>query len=313
MSIDRSERTAITVIERPPERAANLQACLVLIHGGELGKRFTLDPPSGVSAVGSAPFRVISVGRSSACEIQLEEDSLSRKHASFLVYVDGRVMVKDNESTNGTYVNDTLIRQELELRDGDRIKVGRTIFKYLTSENIEAQYHEEIYKMTTTDGLTGVFNKRFFMETMEREMGRCLRYKRPLSLLLIDIDHFKRINDTRGHLAGDAVLKQLATLVAKQVRKEDVFARYGGEEFGAILPEVETDGAFALGEKLRSVVEKAVFMWEDHIVPVTISVGVAGLPPEENPSVEAFIQSADECLYAAKHQGRNRVVMASAK
>ncbi len=307
MSGDRNERTAVTVIERAPDAPENLQACLVLIHGGELGKRFTLEPPLGLSVAGSTPVRVISVGRSSQCEIQLEEDSLSRKHASFLVHLDGRVFVRDNESTNGTYVNDQLAKGEQQLRDGDRIKVGRTIFKYLTSANIEAQYHEEIYKMTTTDGLTGVFNKRFFLETLEREMGRCFRYKRPMSLVMTDIDHFKKVNDTRGHLAGDAVLKQVATIIAKQVRKEDVFARYGGEEFGLVLPEVELEGAVILAEKLRAVVEKSVFSWEDHAIPVTISLGIAGLPAEVI-TPEEFIGQADACLYEAKRQGRNRVI-----
>jgi two-component system cell cycle response regulator len=306
VSSERTERTAVTVIEKPPDRPANLQACLVLIHGGELGKRFTLEPPVGLTVAGTTPVRAISVGRSSACEIQLDEDSLSRKHASFLVHLDGRVFVRDNESTNGTYVNDQITKGDQELRDGDRIKVGRTIFKYLTSENIEAQYHEEIYKMTTTDGLTGVFNKRFFLETMEREMGRCFRYKRPMSLLMVDIDHFKRINDTRGHLAGDAVLKQVATLIAKQVRKEDVFARYGGEEFGAVLPEVELEGAVVLAEKLRGVVEKATYSWENQAIPVTVSIGVAALPVEVC-TTEQFIGKADAALYDAKHQGRNRV------
>ena len=309
---EKTERTAVTVVERPPDSAVNSKACLVLIYGGELGKRFTLEPPAGISIAGSTPLKTLNVGRSSGCEIQLDEESVSRKHASFLVHMDGRVVARDHGSTNGTYVNDRQIKGDFELRDGDLVKIGRTIFKYLTSMNIEAQYHEEIYRLTTTDGLTGVYNKRFFIETLEREMGRCYRYQRPLSLIMIDIDHFKKINDQHGHLAGDTILKQVAVLIAAHVRREDIFARYGGEEFGLILPEVEGDGAMQLAEKLRGLVEAAPLAWDGNAIPVTISLGVSPLP-EDNATPEEFIQRADACLYRAKNAGRNQCVLADAE
>jgi two-component system cell cycle response regulator len=310
VSSDKTERTAVTVIERPPDSAINSKACLVLIYGGELGKRFTLEPPAGISIAGSTPMRTLNVGRSSGCEIQLDEESVSRKHASFLVHLDGRVVARDHGSTNGTYVNDRAIKGDFDLRDGDLVKIGRTIFKYLTSMNIEAQYHEEIYRLTTTDGLTGVYNKRYFLESLEREMGRCYRYQRPLCLVMIDIDHFKKINDEHGHLAGDTILKQVAVIIAAHVRREDIFARYGGEEFGLILPEVEGEGALVLAEKLRGLIEQAALQWDGKVIPVTISLGVSALPPE-NATPEEFIQAADECLYAAKHAGRNRAILAA--
>ena len=125
----------------------------------------------------------------------------------------------DDGSTNGTYVNDEQISREFGLQNGDRIKVGPTIFKYLSGADVEAQYHEEIYRMTIIDGLTGAHNKRAFLEFLEREIARCARHRRPLSLLMFDIDHFKSINDTHGHLTGDAVLKEMSKRLLGRIRR----------------------------------------------------------------------------------------------
>lgn len=305
MSLDKidhkTERTAVTVIERPIAPAKPTQACLVMIYGSDLGKRFPLEPEGGKA-------RELVVGRSSQSEINIDEESVSRRHALFHVHDDGRVQVRDLDSTNGTYVNDRPVKEQL-LTDGDMIKIGRAIFKYLTSSNIEAQYHEEIYRLTTTDGLTSVYNKRYFLEALDREMGRCFRYTRPLTLVMIDIDHFKKINDTHGHLAGDTVLKQVAGLLVANVRKEDIFARYGGEEFGLILPEVTLDGAHVLSEKLRALIAEGHFAFEGQQIPVTISIGIAALPTESI-GLDGFIGKADAALYDAKNTGRNRVCLA---
>ena len=195
---------------------------------------------------------------------------------------------------------------EYVLRDGDLIKIGRTIFKFLTGGNIENAYHEEIYRLTTIDGLTQISNKRYFMETLEREIARGQRYQRPLSLVMFDIDHFKIINDTYGHLAGEYVLNQLATAVKQRIRREDVFARYGGEEFAIVLPEIEVPTALLFAEKVRQLVQQHEFRFEKTRIDVTISVGVAGTE-RKDVEAEALIKRADEQLYAAKSAGRNRV------
>lgn len=215
-------------------------------------------------------------------------------------------MVRDLGSTNGTHVNDEL-SDTIDLRDGDQLKVGRTILKFIVGGNIEGQYHEEIYRLMTVDGLTQVYNKRYFDEMMDREFSRAQRYKRPFSLIFFDIDHFKQINDTQGHLAGDAVLRQLGGLIGNHVRRDDIVARIGGEEFAVITPEIGLEGAVELANKLNRLVDDASFVFEGTRMDISISAGVSEWV-ETFASVEAMVQASDEKLYEAKNSGRNRVV-----
>ena len=287
-------KTVVTVITKAPGKKGDdsREGCLVIIYGDDLGRRVPLGTEPTV------------IGRSSKCDVQLDQESVSRNHARISRERNGYV-IRDLGSTNGTYVNDELV-DEVALRDGDQLKIGRTIFKFIVSGNMEAQYHEEIYRLMTVDGLTELHNKRFFNEALEREASRSRRYERDFSLVLFDIDHFKRINDTYGHLAGDSVLRQLGALVRSRVRRDDVPARTGGEEFGVIVPEVGREGAIQLAEKLRASVESAVFRFEGTQIPVTISIGVAAWGPHvEDP--QELVKEADERLYDAKRGGRNRV------
>jgi len=285
--------TAITVISKIRDQAVSQAAALVVIHGEDLGRKYDLGEDDLV------------IGRSSKCDVEVDQDSVSRNHAR--VKHDGsRVLVKDLGSTNGTFVNDEQIDGDHRLRNGDLIKIGRTIFKFIASNNIEAAYHDEIYRLTTVDGLTQVSNRRYFEDTLDRELSRCRRYHRSLSLVLVDIDHFKKINDTWGHLAGDAVLKDVATTIHSRIRREDVIARYGGEEFALLLPEIDLKGAVAMAEKVRKLVEKHRFHFDREAIPVTVSCGVAALAKKSETGT-ALIKRADEKLYEAKDAGRNRV------
>jgi diguanylate cyclase (GGDEF)-like protein len=284
--------TVVTVITSLAERPAAKEACLVVIYGDDLGRKHNLDAPS------------ILIGRSNTSDIQIDQESVSRNHAKIL-NTGKSVILRDLGSTNGTYVNDDLLDEHM-LRDGDLIKVGRTIFKFLSGGNVENAYHEEIYRLTTIDGLTQIFNKRYFMEMLEREISRAHRYHRALSLMIFDIDHFKKVNDTYGHLAGDYVLRHLAATVKNNIRREDIFARYGGEEFAIVLPEIDLTGARHIADKLRKLVAATTFRFEDTDLPITISLGVAGLAEEPSEPTE-FIRVADEKLYEAKQTGRNRV------
>ena len=286
-------KTVVTVISKISERPTTRNAALVVIYGEDLGRKHDLEKATTI------------IGRSSKCDIQVDQDSISRNHAK-IINEDNSASVSDMGSTNGTFVNDELVEGAMTLRNGDFIKIGRTIFKYIAGGNIEGQYHEEIYRLTTVDGLTQIFNKRYFLETLEREVSRCHRYGRALTLAMMDIDHFKRINDTYGHLAGDYVLKMLASAVKTKIRREDVFARYGGVEFALILPEVDLPGAVATAEKVRKVVEKQRFTFEDQVLPVTISIGVAAIGEEIN-EVQTLVKVADDRLYDAKQNGRNKV------
>ena len=244
------------------------------------------------------------VGRGPQNDIVVDLDNISRRHAQFTVLA-GAVTVKDLGSTNGTYLNEVEVDEEV-LKNGDHVKVGGAIFKFLTGGNIESRYHEEIYLMTIIDGLTQIHNKRYFLEAVEREMARASRFGRPLHLVMFDIDHFKNVNDEFGHIAGDFVLSELCGLVKKLVRREEIFARYGGEEFAMVIPEVPTDKVSAYGEKIRALVDDHEFQFEDRRIPVTISVGIAPMPKGQD-DLQAFIQLADKKLYEAKNGGRNQV------
>jgi diguanylate cyclase (GGDEF)-like protein len=293
MSDTGRNKTVVTVVSKISDRPVSKEACLVVIYGLDLGKKYNVDRPS------------LIIGRSSKADIQIDQESVSRNHCK-IINTGKTILLRDLGSTNGTYVNDELV-DEYVLRDGDFIKVGRCIFKFLSGNNIENAYHEEIYRLTTVDGLTQVYNKRYFIETLEREIGRAQRYRRDLSLIMFDIDHFKQINDTYGHLAGDHVLKQLAAVIKSRIRREDILARYGGEEFSIVLPEIDNYNSLQFAEKIRKLTEKAVFKFEDTEIPVTISIGVASLTPEVLDPQE-FVRQADQHLYDAKAQGRNRVV-----
>lgn len=292
--MDSEAKTRVTPFQDLPSSATREQDCIVIIYSTdprELGRRQPLD-------VGP-----VSVGRGGENVIVLPKDSVSRRHAR-IEKRGASYFIIDLHSTNGTYVNDEFVA-EGPLERGDQIKIGDTIFKFLSGSGLEAQYHETIYRMTIVDGLTSVYNKRYLVETLEREISRARRHGRPLSLLMFDIDHFKRVNDTFGHLAGDHILKEIAQLASSRLRPDDVVARYGGEEFGIVLPETKRAGAVHIAELLREKVAEASFEFEEERISVTISVGVAQL--RSNGDVTKFIKEADARMFTAKRNGRNRV------
>jgi len=250
------------------------RACIVVIYGPELGKRASL---------GHGTFEV---GRSSRSDLCIDQESISRHHAR--ISFDGeRHVIEDLGSTNGTFVNE-----------------------YMSGDNIEANYHEEIYRLMTMDALTQTHNRRYFNEALEREYQRSLRYHRALALVLFDIDHFKQINDTYGHVAGDSVLRQLARVVKPRLRQQDVLARVGGEEFAVLLPEVEPAGALVAAEKIRRLVESARFLVDQREFGCTVSAGLASFDPRLT-TPQMLYEAADRNLYEAKRGGRNRVVAGS--
>ncbi|NJO85368.1 MAG: GGDEF domain-containing protein [Synechococcaceae cyanobacterium RM1_1_27] len=173
-------------------------------------------------------------------------------------------------------------------------------------QDIELQYHETLFRMAMIDGPTGIYNKSYFMEALEREIARASRYGTPLTLLMLDIDHFKTVNDCYGHLAGDYVLWELAELIKRRIRAEDIVARYGGEEFSMVLPQTKRDGGLALAENLRQTIEDYPFVFTTHRILVTSSIGLAQWQPSMNRM--QLIEAADAKLYEAKWAGRNRVI-----
>ncbi|HEV8548078.1 MAG TPA: GGDEF domain-containing protein [Polyangiaceae bacterium] len=293
---ENDEKTRVTqVVQAPPPDQGTGNDCVVVIYAAEqglLGKRYVLD---------KSPIRI---GRGADNAIVLEGDSVSRRHCHF-DRRQGAWCIVDDGSTNGTFLNEEQVKGSAVLNNGDRVKVGPTILKYLSGLDAEAKYHEEIYRMTIVDGLTQIHNKRYLFEALEKELIRARRYDRQLSLLIFDIDYFKNINDQYGHLAGDHVLRELARIVQERIRRDEVFARYGGEEFVIVLPETPLAGGVALAENLRGRVETHPFSFQGERIPVTISVGCAMLGEEK--AGADLIQRADDKLYEAKRGGRNRV------
>lgn len=289
-------RTVVTVVAPNRSVQSDQRACLVVIYGDDLGRRIELSP------------HPLTLGRSSTNGMMIDQESVSRQHCQISLRANGYEL-RDLGSTNGTYVNDQPIDAAV-LRDGDQIKVGRTILKFILGSNVEGQYHEVIYRLMTIDGLTQVHNKRFFDEALEKEVSRATRYTRPFSLILFDVDHFKQINDRYGHLAGDAVLRQLGNLVRTRVRRDDLVARTGGEEFAILTPEVDLFGAIELAQKLNKLVAETYFDFDGTRIEVRISLGVAEWVPGHFHSAEDLQRVADEKLYEAKRTGRNKVVAA---
>lgn len=265
---------------------------LVMLYGEAIGKRYLITD------------RELVVGRDEGSTLPLLDSTVSRNHCR-LVPRDGGVDLLDLGSTNHTYVNGQLT-SERALRDGDQIRIGRSIFKFLSGDNIEHAYHAEVFRLMSVDSLTGAFNRQHFDKEIQRLYAYARRYGRPLSLAMLDIDHFKYINDTRGHLFGDRVLAQLGALVGSLKREQDVFCRYGGEEFMLILPETELIGAVDHANRVRKAVGRETFEYDGKVQPVSISIGVAELD-ESMPDAKSLVDAADNQLYEAKRNGRNRV------
>ena len=268
------------------------KCCLVKIHPAVLGEGLI-----------DLPDHRFLVGRSSDCHLCLGEDqAVSRQHSYFERRADGFVVV-DLASTNGTYVNDEPIN-ERTLSTGDLIRIGSHIFKFL-SNDVEAQYHQTIFSMIVTDGLTGIFSRRYFEEALEREIVRSQRHRRPLSLVMFDIDRFKSINDEHSHLVGNEVIREVCRRVAPSIRRDEVFARWGGEEFVVLLPEANREQATLFAERIRTLIADAPIVVGSLDLPVTVSLGVGSTAGEPEMDGHNLVLDADQNLLRAKAAGRN--------
>lgn len=303
--IDYDDATQVIHTE-PAAVTRALKEFLLLIHTGsvkdgdvvgrEIGRRYDLEKEA------------VLIGRGADNDIVLDLDTVSRRHAR-IDRRDGRTTLTDLQSTNGTYIDERRVPPYVpqDLPRPARVIIGRAIFKYQAGDDLDLQYTEEIYQLKITDGLTGLPNRRRLMEVLAAEIPRARRYHRDLSLVMMDIDHFKTVNDTLGHLAGDHILRELANVVSLQVRQGEMFARYGGEEFVLLLPETNMEQARQTAERIRQKIESCTFQFADRKIPITISMGVGTF---EAPDMDdaGLIEAADRGLYKAKQSGRNRVV-----
>jgi two-component system, cell cycle response regulator len=251
----------------------------------------------------------IVVGRGTACDVMLADSALSRRHCRILCTSEGPV-IEDLGSSNGTFVDGQAISQPLLLQEGSRVQVGRhTVLGIAFQDLLEHTASRQLYEYSMRDPLTGIHNRRYFDQRMNEEFSYAHRHHCPVSVLIVDLDYFKRINDTWGHPTGDRVLRHAAEIVQRCVRKEDVAARFGGEEFAMLARIQAPDGALALGERVRRRIERGSVAQDGQLIRFTASVGIASAFPDRGyDSVGALLGAADRALYRAKASGRNRCV-----
>jgi two-component system, cell cycle response regulator len=291
---DETKVSAKDELERPSAQDRD-RAYLIVLAGSSVGEMYKITAEKTV------------IGRGQQADIQVIDEGISRRHAE-IVHEDDHIVIRDLGSTNGTYCNGDRVSTH-HLSDGDKIQVGSTtILKFTFHDSLDESFQRQMYESALRDGLTKIFNKKYFMDRLESEFAFAVRHRTPLSLIMFDIDYFKRINDSHGHLAGDYALVTLATVVQEAIRQEDVFARYGGEEFAVICRGIDLTGALAFGERIRRCVDQQAFVYTGTQIRVTVSVGVAAVNNMREP--EELIGAADDALYQAKRQGRNRVISA---
>lgn len=298
MSDDSNATVVITDIKKTlasiEEEARQKPACLLVV-GGELnGTIFNLQPGETI------------IGRNPDCTIPLDFHGISRKHFAINV-TEAEVTVCDLGSSNGTYLNNQKLESETKLKKADVIKIGSIAMKYLPKGDPERLTYDKLYEEANTDGLTKCYNKTFFNHQLELEVKKSKVTGKPLSLIIFDLDHFKKLNDNYGHDAGDFVLKEKARIIRENgIRQGDIFARYGGEEFCILLPNTNLKQAFEIAERLRKLLEKHEFIYDGKRLPVTASIGVADYRQGVNNGTDLF-KRADGAVYKSKDNGRNQV------
>lgn len=293
MDEETHDQTVVTSIPES-EEVKEKHAYVIFLSGPLVGKIHLLEEGT------------VTLGRGNDVEIPVNDLGISRHHVS-ISYAKGKASLKDLGSTNGTYLNGHRVH-EASLADGDKIQISSaTIMKFAYQDKIENIFHKELYKMAVVDALTSAYNKRYFEDRLKEEFSYCQRNAIPLSLMIFDLDHFKNVNDTQGHPAGDFILASVCQLARSVIRNEDILARYGGEEFTIILKGTDGPGATMLAERLRQLVEESGFEFDGKNLQVTVSIGVTTLVGKNLPNYEAMIKQADEHLYQSKNSGRNRV------
>jgi len=297
---DLVERTVVfdrrELVDKVPPVSTVRNHVLVRMDGSEIGQVTRLTGGD------------VEMGRHAKCSLHLPFEGVSRQHAR-VFFRDGTYWIEDTDSANGTFVRGIRITCQ-ELSDGDVIQLGpRVVFRYSVTDESEERILRQLYESSVKDSLTGVYNREYLSERLKAEVAYAKRHHLELSVLMIDIDEFKRVNDTHGHPAGDAVLASTAATIARALRGEDVLARYGGEEFVAVLRGITLAGAAGVGERLRSIVEASTVAHAGTIIRCTISVGCASLScAGAGASADALVAVADRRLYLAKRAGRNRVL-----
>ncbi|RMG99879.1 MAG: GGDEF domain-containing protein [Deltaproteobacteria bacterium] len=272
------------------------RAFVVVLAGDRMGEMFPLEGGR------------VTIGRGLKADVRINDEGISRTHA-VVEYRDGEYVLLDAGSTNGTYANGERIDEHV-LVEGDKIQIGASsVLKFTFHDELDEDFQRTLYESALRDRVTGVFNRSYFNNRLESDVAFALRHGKPLALVMIDLDHFKRVNDTYGHPAGDALLREFAARVHATTRSEDVFARYGGEEFALICRDVDARKALFAAERILGVITKEPFSVGDAELEITASLGVADLGQLPQPSADQLVRAADAALYRAKAEGRARIVV----
>lgn len=276
-----------------------LTAILIIIEGKDFGHKFTINKET------------ITIGRSKECDYALHDGKASRKHIQIkTVPTPGGVsyFLSDLNSTNGTFLNGSPLKSDIKLNNGDKVLIGSTLMGFFLKDPVDLQFDTKMMNLAVHDSLTGLYNRIFLNQTLNNEFARASRYNKALSILFLDVDFFKKINDTYGHAIGDNVLKRLSFLISDMVRMQDIGARYGGEEFIVILPETDLKDASIVAQRIRKEMEKQIFNSDDKgDFTVTVSIGIGSYNTEME-TKEDLLKMADDNLYKAKENGRNMVI-----
>lgn len=295
----RDKTQIATTKAKVEETSQPMDPCLTQLSGLGSGQVFNLKN------------KTLKIGRDSSCGIWVEDPHISRFHAT-ITDLEGKTNVVDENSTNGVFVNGKKIKSHV-LNNGDRLLIGTRLYFKFSYEFADYQrVQNQKYQEANCDSLTKLYNKRYFIDTLSREFSFSRRNKTPLSLLMIDIDFFKKINDSYGHLAGDYVLGRVGEMLKKGLRHENLACRYGGEEFAAILRNTPASSAEVVAERIRSSVAGLDLNYMSHPIKVTVSIGIATYEIDNYETYEELIKTADEYLYESKMNGRNKITVKKA-
>lgn len=282
------------------------KACLVFMTGIDMGRPVIIDQSRGHFVI----------GRNRTSDLQIDASEISRFHVRLEFLPGKEVRLVDLESRNGSFVNGHQVR-EAYLRPGDKIRLGpHVLLKFSFLDEQESDYLGQMFNRVSCDALTGVMNRRYFIDTFERECSFAKRHHLPLSVAMLDIDFFKRVNDTYGHLVGDDVLKVFTQRVLKAIRKEDLLARFGGEEFSVLFRQTELEHVGQISERIRKSVSGELFDVGDLKLQITVSIGTVTMYPSGDldcqEQLHSLLKIADDNLYKAKQGGRDQVVYSDA-
>ena len=288
------------VEERPPGSVKTSSkregACLIVLAGSAMGEMYKLTRERTV------------IGRGQKAQVRMLDDGVSREHCE-IVMDDDKAILRDLASTNGTFCRGSRVERQ-ELEDGDKILVGSgTVLKFTYHDSLDETFQRQMYESALRDDLTKIFNKKYFTDRVESEFAYSYRQKMSLALVTFDVDHFKEVNDTYGHPAGDYVLAEMSLAVQAIVRVEDVFARVGGEEFSIICRGADIAQGRVIAERVRHAVSSHSFVFAGKNIPITVSAGVAAIQDARIVDAQGFVAAADHALYEAKRTGRDRVCL----